>query len=482
MSSAEEKLLPELDIVLDLIAPLRLRNCSLTPTPRQEAFLRLLGPEVFYGGAAGGGKSIALLMAAAQYTDVPGYDALLVRPTLGELERPGGLIDLSHHWFAATKAVWQSERRVWRFPGPGRGGAGGASVWFGYLDGQGDVARYAGSSFSFLGFDELPQFDELTYQRMRRILRQATNQLNLGRSPDGLTLAEVPVRIRAAGNPGGPYHDWVKHYFVDPATRQPGAAYLASRWDDNPYLDRDAYAQQLAHLPPAERERLINGDWDIPDDGSMFQRHWFPIITSGEVPEVVRAVRYWDLAASTPTPGNPDPDYTVGLRLDLDADGIYYITGIVRRRLHAGQIEQLLAATAKQDGPSVQIWIEQEPGSHSEYFERHVKREVLPGYRLTMDRPSGPKEGRAYAVASAAEQGWIKLVAGPHSAEFLDELAQFPAGRHDDCVDALSGAHRALGSRHPIHCTISVPRGSIYDYGRPNSGRIWSWEDWDTDY
>jgi hypothetical protein len=108
--------------------------------------------------------------------------------------------------------------------------------------------------------------------------------------------------------------------------------YVAFRWDDNTYLNRDAYAEQLAHLPPAERERLINGDWEVPDDGSIFQRDWFPLIDPSQVPEIERAVRYWDLAASTPTPGNPDPDYTVGLRLDLDRNGIYYITGIIRRR------------------------------------------------------------------------------------------------------------------------------------------------------
>jgi predicted phage terminase large subunit-like protein len=471
-------LLPSLEMLLELVGPLRLRNCPLTPTPRQEAFLRHLDPEVFYGGTAGGGKTLALLMSAAQYTDVPGYDALLVRPTLTELDRPGGLVDLSHDWFALTRAVWQSDRRVWRFPGSGRSGADGATIWFGYLDGQGDVGRYAGTSFSFLGFDELPQFEELTYHRMRRVLRQATNLPNLGRAPDGLTLADVPVRIRATGNPGGPNHDWIKRYFVDPTTRTPGVVYLASRWSDNPHLDLEEYAKQLAHLPPAERKRLMAGDWDVPDDGSIFQRDWFAIIDPDQIPPVERAVRYWDLAASIPTPAYPDPDYTVGLRLDIDKDGIYYIAGIVRRRLHAGQVQQLIAATAAEDGPGVQIWVEQEPGSQGKFFEQQLRREVLQGYRLTMDTPSGPKEGRAYQVAAAAEQGWIKLVSGPHTQEFLDEVAQFPAGRHDDFVDALSGAHRALGNRRPISWTVAVPRGSIYDYGYDqSSGRIWSWDE-----
>jgi len=110
---------------------------------------------------------------------------------LAELERPSGLIEFSHDWFTPTKAHWQADRRVWRFPSPSRSGAGGASIWFGHLDGQGDVARYAGSSFSFLGFDELPQFDELVYHRMRRVLRQASNQPNLAGSWSGLSTRSI---------------------------------------------------------------------------------------------------------------------------------------------------------------------------------------------------------------------------------------------------------------------------------------------------
>src|SRR5947209_9360444 len=141
--------------LLELIGPLRLRYCPLEPAPRQEAFLRLRALEALFGGAAGGGKSIALLMAALQYADVPGYHALLLRPSLTEFELPGGLIELAHEWLANTKAEWSGETRSWRFPGPGRSGAGGATLRFGYLEGQKDVARYQGASFSFLGFDEL---------------------------------------------------------------------------------------------------------------------------------------------------------------------------------------------------------------------------------------------------------------------------------------------------------------------------------------
>src|SRR4051794_16948668 len=86
LSPAERQTIEEL---YSLFQPPRLRYCPLTPTPKQEAFLMLTAYEVFYGGAAGGGKTAALLMSALQYADVPGYHALLLRPSLAELALPG---------------------------------------------------------------------------------------------------------------------------------------------------------------------------------------------------------------------------------------------------------------------------------------------------------------------------------------------------------------------------------------------------------
>jgi predicted phage terminase large subunit-like protein len=454
-STAERR---AIDAAYNLFGPLRLRNCPLTPTPRQEAFLLLNDPEVFFGGAAGGGKTVAELMAALQYSDVPGYHALLLRASLAELALPGNLIDLSHQWLAGSRAVWNGDLHQWRFPGRGRSGADGATLTFGYLAGENDVARYYGSSYSFLAYDELTQFDELLYRRMFRVLRQPTGLDGGQPAPDGTRLADVPLRVRAASNPGGPGHAWVRARFIDPTSRAEGAIFLPSRLADNPHLNQTGYLESLAHQPNAEWERLVNGDWEVPDDGELFKREWVPIIEPHEVPADTVAVRYWDLASSEPSAANPDPDWTVGLRLDHDrGSGVFYVKDIVRVRKAPGAVQQLVAATAEEDGRDVAIVIEEEPGSSGKTVTAGYKAHVLPGYTVKSHRPTGPKHVRAHNVAAAAENGLLRLVRGPHTAAFLDELTSFPHGRHDDCVDALAGAHTYLTSRRERKGTIYSP-------------------------
>ena len=289
----------------------------------------------------------------------------------------------------------------------------------------------------------------------------------------------MPVRIRATGNPGGPHHDWIKHYFVDPATRPAGVVDLASRWSDNPYLNLDEYKKQLAHLPPAERERLINGDWDIPDDGHVLQRHRFP--RSSTLPTFprwsTRAVRYWDLAASVPTPSNPDPDYTVGLRLDLDRRGSTTSPASSAAASTPAPVEQLIAATAEQRRPRRPD--HDRTGTRLLTATTSNNTSSAKSCAATACRPHGspppdPKKAARTPSPPPQNKGWINLVKGPHTREFLDELSpSSPMGRHDDCVDALSGAHEHLSTRPQGTMRTYVPKGRIptqHDRFRPFLG------------
>jgi predicted phage terminase large subunit-like protein len=237
--------------------------------------------------------------------------------------------------------------------------------------------------------------------------------------------------------------------------------FLPSRLSDNPHLDQH-YANALAQLPTAERERLLNGDWEIPDDGELFRREWLEIIEPRHVPAGTSRVRYWDLAGTEPSSANRDPDYTVGICLEHDSQtGVFYVSDIVRERKGPGAVERLVAATAARDGHDTTIVIEEEPGSSGKAVTDRYKRHVLSGYTVRSDRPSGPKDIRAHPVAAAAENGLIKLVRGRHANDLLDELTAFPHGRHDDAVDALAGAHKHLTRNSNRIGSVSVPKGFI---------------------
>jgi len=232
--------------------------CPHEPTERQGAFLERKELEVFFGGAAGGGKSVALLMAALQHVDQPGYAALILRKDLPRLGLPGGLIPRSHEWLAGSDAKWNQSRRQWQFPsdkGPP------ATITFGYLARPLDKFRYASSEFQYIAFDELTDFQEDDYLFLFSRLRRAKS-------------LDVPLRIRSASNPGGVGHLWVKQRFVESSTETSNnRAYIPSRIADNPHLDEAEYRQTLMHLPTVVRERLMNGDWSIQEN-AIFKEEW----------------------------------------------------------------------------------------------------------------------------------------------------------------------------------------------------------------
>jgi hypothetical protein len=217
------------------------------PTIKQSAFLLLPQREAFYGGEPGGGKSDALLMAALQYVDHPGYAAILFRRTFQDLALPGALMDRAKEWLIGTDVHWADKTKTWTFPS-------GSTLSFGYLEHEGDKYRYQGAEFQYVGFDEVTQFSETQYSYLFSRLRR------LAGSP-------IPIRMRSAGNPpttsGGM---WVKDRFV--INRDPKRPFIPSGLDDNPHLDRDEYLESLSHLDEATRKSLF--DWFASVEGLVF--------------------------------------------------------------------------------------------------------------------------------------------------------------------------------------------------------------------
>lgn len=423
----------------------------ITPHTKQTVFLLLTDVfEVLFGGAAGPGKSVGLLAAAAQYVDQPNYSALLLRRSYKDLALPGALMDMSHQWWDHTKAKWDSQSFKWTFPS-------GAVIQFGYMENDGDEFRYQSSQYHFIGFDELTQFKEHQYRYMFSRLRRTLND-------------NIPLRMRAASNPGGVGHEWVKARWNIPSgiTNNPDRVFVPASLDDNPYLDVESYELGLKQLTNVTYQQLREGDWDAAISGGRFYPEWFTIIDKADIPgreSWLGMVRHWDLGSTAVTSENPDPDYSAGVKLikssalpknvhaahmDLDIPippPPYWIVAHVNRfRGDPGTVEEQLAATSAADGFWFPVSIEQERGASGKSVIHSYRTHVLPHTEtVTGLWAQGQKEARAGFAAGRSKEGRVFVVDGPWRVPFINELALFGVDKvHDDQVDAFSGGFKAI--------------------------------------
>lgn len=240
----------------------RTRRTLWTPQPKQAAFMARGEYEALYGGAAGGGKSDALVVEALRQVHIPHYKGLILRKTYPELEE---LVEKSLLLYprAFPGAKYNHSSHAWRFPS-------GARVLFGSMQHTRDRLKYQGRAFDFVGFDELTHFtwDEYSYLFSRN-------------RPNG---PGTRVYIRATANPGGIGHGWVKARYVTAGPplstlwegieirfpdghREPryrSRVFVPASVFDNPaLLDNDpSYVDKLALMSPAERDALLYGSWD----------------------------------------------------------------------------------------------------------------------------------------------------------------------------------------------------------------------------
>jgi hypothetical protein len=284
------------------------------PTERQQLFLNLDDLEAFYGGAAGGGKTDALLMAALKYVDVPGYSALLLMKTFADLSKPKALMDRAHEWLSGTGARWRGDLKRWEFPnasGPP------ATLDFGYCQTDADKYNYRTAEYQFIGIDELTRFQKQTYTYLFSRLRRLK------------TASHVPIRMRPASNPaqpGEPGMQWVEERFIpddfDPELEAGQAPrvlskngidertgrivkrhFVFARLEDNPYLDAEEYDLSLSELDAVSYEQLRKGDWKIRQRGDIYWmfdpryvfvpwNRWAAVIGVNHIPD------HWGIAVS----------------------------------------------------------------------------------------------------------------------------------------------------------------------------------------
>jgi predicted phage terminase large subunit-like protein len=434
---------------------------------RQSEFLRSGADEVLYGGAAGGGKSEALLIDALKYVERPDYSAILFRRTFPELEK--SLIERARLYYPHTGAKYNEQKKVWRFPG-------GAKVWFGHLEHEHTVHEHQSAEYQYVGFDELTSFLQTQYEYMHTRARSARG---------------IPVRIRGATNPGGVGHTWVlKRFapwlipesalpfadfpeFCGPFAKPgevlhvtpegvfqtaPGAetlsrVFIPAKLQDNPILlaKDPQYLLRLKSRDKVTREQLLGGNWLIrPAAGEYFKRGYFKVVDAAPV-EVIGRVRAWDKAGTRPHDGNPDPDWTVGLRMSRGVDGLFYVEHVLRFRDAPAGVESNVVATAHADGHAVDIRLAEDPGSAGK-FEAAYFIQKLAGFNVHAIKETGDKVHRAQPFSAQAEAGNVRLVSGTWLESFFEELEAFPTeGVHDDQVDAGSSAFAHLATSDAAH-------------------------------
>lgn len=176
-----------------------------------------------------------------------------------------------------------------------------------------------------------------------------------------------------------------------------------------------------------------------PADGDFFKRSWFKVVPT--LPAGCRFVRYWDKAGSA-----GKGDYTAGVLMARSPDGRFIVVDVQRGQWSSGQREGIIHSTAMMDRhryEHVGIWVEQEPGSGGKESAENTVRS-LAGFAVKAEPVTGDKEVRARPLAAQVEVGNVSLVLGDWNEAYLQELAAFPYGSHDDQVDASSGAFNKL--------------------------------------
>lgn len=299
-------------------------NVIWTPQAKQFEFMQRPEDEALYGGAAGGGKSDALVIEATRQVHIPHYKALILRKTYPQLTE---LIEKSLRYYpiAFPKCRYNASEHTWYFPS-------GAKIVFGSMQHSKDKLNYQGKAYDFIAFDELTHFtyDEYIYLSSR-------NRANG---------SGTRVYMRATANPGGIGHGWVKERFITAAeplttiwetvkvehegeviTKHRSRIFVPSSVFDNKILlenDPD-YLTRLASMPEAERKALLYGDWDSYS-GQYFaewrdkpehydDRQWTHVINPFKIPNHWKIYRSFDWGYNRP--------FSCGWWA-IDTDGVAY--------------------------------------------------------------------------------------------------------------------------------------------------------------
>lgn len=437
----------------------------------QKAFLASPADLAIFGGAAGGGKSWALLIEPLRHVDNPDFGAVIFRRTYPEITGEGSLWDESEKIYPLLGASPRLGRLEWRFPS-------GARVSFAHLQHEKDKFKYQGAQIALLCFDQLEHFTKGQFFYMlsrnrsmcgiRPYIRASCNPdadswladfLAWWIADDGYADLSRTGKLRWFVRAGDEQLAWADSpeelKESHPALMPKSVTFIPASVYDNKILlaSNPEYLANLMALPLVDRERLLGdakrgGNWKVREEaGKVFNRGWFEIVDA--VPAGGLECRFWDFAATKKEIKGEDPDYTASVRM-RKVQGVYYVTDCTAEQEGPAEVDRALRNLAAQDAQAAHAtgtrplvrW-EMEPGASGKR-ESYRLTKMLAGHDARGVRPQGDKITRAKPLAAQAEASNVKLLRGPWNERWLYHMHNQPEIKHDDIMDASSGAFNAL--------------------------------------
>ena len=438
---------------------------EIRPQPgAQERWLSSKADIAIYGGAAGGGKSFALLMEPLRHIENPHFGGVIFRRTSPQITNEGALWDEAGKLYPLLNGSPRVGDLEYRFPQ-------GSSVSFRHLQHEANKYDWQGAQIPFIGFDEVTHFTKSQFFYMMSRNRSTCGvrpYIRATCNPDadswvaefiawwinqdtGLPIPERSGVLRWFVRLGDNIvwadspDELAEHTMADGTPIPPkSVTFVPAKLTDNPALMAadPGYLANLMAMPSVDRARLLGGNWKIrPAAGLFFKREWVgsPL---DRIPEGLRTVRYWDLAATEKTETN-DPDWTEGVKMGRDSTGRYYLLDWIRLRGSPQTVEKRIADTARLDGTSVMIGLPQDPGQAGKSQAQYLIRQ-LSGYVATAKREQGDKVTRFGPFSAQCEGGNVQVARAGWNDAFFDNLEAFPEATHDDSADACAGAFDML--------------------------------------
>ena len=437
----------------------------------QEAFLASPADIVIYGGAAGSGKSWAVLLEPLRHvTTNKEFSAVFFRRNTTHIRNPGGLWDESMKLYPYAGGTPVANVLEWRWPKGGK-------VKMGHLEHENTVLDWQGAQIPLIIFDELTHFTQTQFFYLlsrNRSMSGVSGYIRATTNPDADSWVATFIAWWINQETGYPIperggvlrwfiriHDsiiWAdtKQELIDQYGEEvmpKSVTFIPAKLDDNKALMKadPSYKANLQAMSRVERERLLGGNWKIkPSAGLYFKRSDVTMVDTWP-DDVVKWVRRWDFAATEPGESNPDPDWTAGVLMGRRANGRYFIGDVIHERKRSQGVRDLVVRTANNDTDVTRIGVPQDPGQAGKDQAESYVRE-LAGYTVLMIRETGDKVARADPFAAQWQAGNVDVYRAPWNEAFFAELEAFPSkGAHDDQVDAASGAFAMLVKNRSIY-------------------------------